>query len=138
MNKKESMPELTEGIWYWKNTGGAWGSSMSVDGHIFKTKDIKPILKRIGFDYPNLMETGMKKNHIHKAKMICFDKGSKIFNIPLNKVQKYNNRFGKVSSEYLNNEFLKNKRISMSNIRNIENNSVHQEIDINFEGITYA
>ena len=62
--------------------------------------------------------------------MSCYDK-SRIINIPVNKVQNFNNNIhGNISEKYLNEQFLNGKIISMENIRELDNTSCHQEIEL--------
>ena len=61
-----------------------------------------------------------------------YDK-SKIINIPVNKVQNFNNNVhGNISAEYLNEQYLNNKKIKLDNIEHFDNFSCHQEIDLIF------
>jgi hypothetical protein len=73
----------------------------------------------------------MASNPLPLPKMICYDK-SIIMNLPLNRVQDFNNNIhGDISEDYLNEQFLDGKRIDLEPIIGLENVSCHQEIPIN-------
>jgi hypothetical protein len=66
--------------------------------------------------------------------MICFQE-AKVMNLPINKVQTANgNHCGNISAEFLNEQFLNNKTISLLEIEQTTNTAPHQEVDIRFEG----
>jgi hypothetical protein len=112
---------------------GDFGYPFSLDGHIFLTRDILEYLERLDYNNPNSLESQLAINgRSKKTKMIFYDK-SRIFNIPINKVQTFNNNiFGNVSAEYLNEKFLNNEFISLEELKHFENISAHQEVKINF------
>jgi hypothetical protein len=124
---------LHNNIFVWKGQSADFGYPMSVDGHIFKTKDILPLILNLNYTNPNSFESIMANNTLNLPKMICYDK-SIVVNNPCNKVQNYNNNHhGTVKSDYLNNKFLEGYIISMNNIDGLENISCHQEIEIILE-----
>lgn len=132
-NVKITPPKLDKNnVWNWKESRkiSNWGYPMSLDGHIFRTNEILPIIKKIKFNNPNTFESSLSKNPINKPKMICYP-NSKIVNIPCNKAQDaYKNRYGDITIKFLNNSFLKNQIISLENIIKLKNNSPHQEVNL--------
>lgn len=113
--------------WGWKGMDGDFGYPMSLDGHIFKTSDIKGELTELKYHNPNSLEGHLSQNPIDKEKMICLEKAP-IFNIPANKVQTYNNnRHGDTSAEHLNEMFLSGYKISYEPLIGFNNISCHQE-----------
>lgn len=121
---------LHHNIFYWKGENADFGYPMSLDGHIFRTKDILPYIVNLNYINPNSLESVMAINPLNIPKMICYDK-SIIVNNPCNKVQTNNyNHYGNINQEYLNNKFLDNYIIDMINIDGINNISCHQEIEI--------
>lgn len=128
---------LTDNIFNWNilkiNEYGDYSYPMSLDGHIFKTTDILPLLIRLNYNNPNSLESILSMNPIKKPYMFMYDK-SIIMNNPINKVQNWNNNIhGNISSKELNDSYLKGKRISLETFKGFENTSCHQEIDIIFE-----
>ena len=117
-------------IFYWKGEQGDYGYPMSLDGHIFRTKQIYPYIIKPYYVNPNTMEGSWASRPMNLPKMICYD-NSIIVNNPCNKVQTVNgNIHGNVSITDLNNKFLDGKLISLNNIDGIENSSCHQEIEM--------
>jgi histo-blood group ABO system transferase len=123
-------------MWNWKqqkNTSD-WYYPMSIDGHVFRAKEILPVIARARYMAPNSLEQALADEcPVVGSKMICFEQ-SKIINIPCNKVQTENtNHAGMLhpaTTESLNSEFLKGKQISTENIYGIVCNSVHVELPL--------
>ena len=115
----------------WRGQSGDYGYPMSLDGHIFKTKDIYPLLI-LPYNNPNSMESILSVYPLNKPKMICFDE-SIIMNLPINRVQIYNNNVhGNVSASFLNDQFLNDYIIDFEKFKGFKNISCHQEVEINF------
>jgi hypothetical protein len=125
------QPEFDQNlVWSWMDHSDDFGYPMSLDGHIFRTEDIFPLLSNLSFYNPNSLESILSKNPPHRTKMICLSRAP-IFNIPVNKVQNnYNNRHGSISAAYLNDMFLSGYRISLKPLIGFNNIACHQEVDI--------
>lgn len=134
---KQACPSLDDNNTFnWVGKMGDFGYPMSLDGHIFRTQDLRYYLYTMRYTCPNDLESQMAMKPLPISKMICYDK-SKIINLPLNKVQEYNQNYhGTISADYLNDNFLNDKVISLDNIRGFENYSCHQEIDIKLEPLS--
>jgi len=120
-------------IFKWVGEIGDYGYPMSLDGHIFNTVDILPLLFK-DYKNPNSLELVLagNVNSINKSKIVCYNE-SIIINNPCNKVQTNNPNFhGNENQEKLNNNFLNGHRISLENIDGFENISCHQEIEIKY------
>lgn len=116
--------------WEWRGLPGDWGYPMSVDFHIFRTADILERCRQLPYNNPNTFEGNLAAAPILKPLMVCFKK-SKIFNTPVNKVQTVNgNRFGSITAEYLNTKFLEGYSIDLEPLRNFNNASAHQEVEL--------
>ena len=75
------------GVWNWKalveykrssdglhiNYESDWGYPMSVAGHVFRTEDLKQILKPLKFDNPNQLEDGMCHFISPRNLAVCYD-----------------------------------------------------------------
>lgn len=119
-------------VFYWKNMDGDYGYPMSLDGHIFRTKEISHYIIDMDYKNPNSLEGGMAQNPIDLPKMICYDK-SVIVNNPCNMVQNNNNNIhGNIDTMQLNLTFLSGHIISLYDFNDIDNISCHQEIKLNF------
>jgi hypothetical protein len=140
MNKKMKSPEFDKfRKWDWTKGELDYQYPMSLDAHLFKTTSIYNHIFSDKYNNPNSLESFMAStpygfgNPIHKNFMICYDK-SKVINLPINKVQNYNNnKHGNITQKYLNDKFLSGNIISIHNIKYIDNISCHQEIQIKFE-----
>jgi len=115
----------------WMHERGDYGYPMSLDGHIFRTKEIFPLLKVLTYTNPNSLESTLAYCPLNKPKMICFEE-SAIMNLPVNRVQTFNtNICGNVSANFLNDQFLDGNIIDMEKMKGFKNISCHQEVDIN-------
>jgi hypothetical protein len=123
-----------DGMWYWKmEPAGDFSYPMSVDGHIFRTEEILPLLKSLNYKNPNSLESSLSFNPLQKAKMICFEE-SIVVNNPCNKVQTNNpNKHGNITANELNKKFLDGERLDFEIYRGIKNISCHQELPIKFK-----
>jgi hypothetical protein len=121
--------------WVWRGLLGDWAYPMSIDFTIFRTGDIIDKCNRIPYSNPNTFEGWLAAGSILNPMMVCFKK-SKIFNIPINKVQTVNgNRFGGISAEYLNTKFLEGYSIDLEPLKGFDNISTHQEIELKWISI---
>lgn len=129
------IEDLSTKEWCWKNQDGYWGYPMSLDGHIFRTSDIAPLLERLQYDSPNSLETVLSRNPIDKPFMQAYELPS-IINLAMNRVQNtHPNRCGNVSAEYLNEQYINGKRIALDPIVEMAKtaNSCHVEYQPTFE-----
>lgn len=116
--------------WEWRGLPGDIGYPMSIDFSIFRTIDIICRCHKLTYNNPNTLEGYLATVPIQKPLRVCFKK-SKIFNIPVNKVQTVNgNRFGGISAEYLNTKFLEGYKIDLEPLKGFDNTAVHQEVEL--------
>ena len=134
LNRKQAPPKMQPGnIWNWRLADADYGYPMSLDGHIFRTADILPLLEKLDYHDPNSLEAALARNPINRPLMMCFDK-SVIVNNPINRVQDtIKNRHGNVSAEWLNEQFLAGRRIKLEPFIGIEPKSCHVELPIVME-----
>lgn len=119
-------------VFNWYGSEGDYGYPMSLDGHFFRTNEIKTLTTMISFTGPNSYESILACYPlITKLKMICFEE-SVIINNPINKVQQFNNVHGNISAEYLNDMFLNDNIIDFEDFKGLKNISCHQELNIKF------
>ena len=127
------------GVFTWTGSQGDWGYPMSLDGHVFRTTQIKYLLSAIAFHNPNTMESKMAESAWWFAQtqpsMVCYPYGSKLVNIPANRVQNTClNRVGNTATtEQLNEEFLAGKRLNTTRLIKYPNNAPHMELSLMWE-----
>jgi hypothetical protein len=125
-------------IWKWRDAcPGDWSYPMSLDGHIFKTAEILPLLTLLDFSNPNTMEGTLANSPYNIPHMICFEE-SKILNIPANKVQNVNgNRHGNMTAWEINERFNRGGRLSLFKLLNksefLKNTACHQDVLLEWE-----
>ena len=142
MNIPMDTPKFLEEkrfIWKWYGASqGDWSYPMSLDGHLFKTEEILPLLMVLSYSNPNTMEGVLANSPFNTPLMICFE-DSKIFNVPANKVQNVNNnRHGNISAGAINEQYLiGGNRLSLNklllNPLSINNTSCHQDVPLEWE-----
>lgn len=128
-----SVPSFdTKGSYYWKSACRDYNYPMSLDGHIFRTQEILPLLKTLKYKNPNTLEGILSQNPINKPKIICYP-DSKIINMPINKVQTQNrNICGKIDAAHLNRMFIAGHSIRLE-FENIKNIACHLELGIKYD-----
>jgi len=125
-------------IWDWhKACPGDWSYPMSLDGHLFRTKDIYSKLVQIEYSNPNTFEGNLANSPLPAPYMMCFTE-SKLLNIPANKVQDVNgNRHGNLTAYDINEQYIYGKRLSFDKLLKnkdvINNISCHQDIPLEWE-----
>lgn len=114
----------------WRGQSGDYGYPMSLDGHFFRTKEILPHLKTLNYNNPNSLESAMSFYPLPKHKMGFFEE-SKIMNVPINKVQTFNqNIHGNIPADLLNTKFLEGYIIDLEPFDGFKNISCHQEMKL--------
>ncbi len=114
------------------------GYGLSLDFHIFRTKEIKKMVKNTIFSNPNTLEGGLQMfdDNFPKDTLVAY-KQSVLVGVPINIVQNVcPNRKGEqygistkeLNDKYLNNEIIDYKRIDFSDI-----NSAHCELKYKFK-----
>jgi len=125
-------------LWRWIDcpSYGNFGYPLSVDGHLFRTTEIKRILSECRFNNPNQQEVAMQL-HLNKLPILAaaFNK-SVVVNTPLNRVQETClNRAGEFfgqSSEEMNQKYLEGYRLNFDSIDFSDIIGCHQELKINW------
>lgn len=118
-------------IWDYETGQYSWGYPMSLDGHIFRTKDILATLDKFHFTCPNDLEGKMAQHPIPKKIMYAYPE-SRLFNIPCNRVQDLcPNRCGKMwTAQEIEQRYLGGWEIDLAPIWRYRNTSVHQEVSL--------
>lgn len=122
--------------WDWTLHYFDFGYPLAVDGHIFRTDDIKTLSNKIPYTNPNTFEIALQIfDNFPKIKMAAFVH-SKLVNNPINIVQNViHNRKGEIhgiSVEELNKKFLSDEVIDFDTLDFNNIIGAHQEIKMNF------
>ena len=119
--------------WLWKNAHGDYGYPMSLDGNVFRTENIYPLLQKLEYSNPNQLEGALAGNPPVGRYMACGDRSS-VIGVPWNKVQTENdNRCAGESLEEMNEKYIHGERISMLPFKNLKPNAVHIEVPLVWE-----
>lgn len=135
-NKFMSIPccrEIGEHIlWNWKEVPDqhtCWGYPMAINSHIYRSKDIIPLIQSGSYHNVNSLEAHLNRNRWHdKPYMLSFTE-TKVFNVQNNFVQGPRQNEQKYSVEWLNEQFLAGKRISSKNIYGLKPQAAHGTIE---------
>lgn len=116
-------------LYSWFGTDGDFSYPMSVDGNLFRTEQILPLLKKLNYWNPNTLEAQLSQNPIQCPLMLAYDK-SKLVNIPANRVQStyLNRNAASFEPELLNELYLKGQQIDFEPFSKLETPSVHFEM----------
>lgn len=119
--------------WDWRGEAGDWGYPMSLDGNVFRTAQLLPLLHAIDFFDPNSLEARLAERPLAAPRMVCFER-SRLLNVPANRVQDTcPNRHGGVDPAALNERFLGGERIALAPFRDVENRAPHHELDYEWQ-----
>lgn len=129
-------------IFDWQKSYMDFGYPLSVDGHVFRTKDISKLSKALNFVNPNTYEAALQVYETFPRNMMESYKQSKLVGIPVNVVQnvypnKQGEKFG-ISAKELNDKFLKNEFIDLNSLDFSSVIGCHQEIEYKFLKQVYA
>ena len=120
--------------WNWQLHYLDFGYPLSVDGHVFRTNEIKKLSKKVSFENPNTYESGLQIFDNFPKKHMWAYKESVLVNSPSNIVQQvYQNRKGEehgVSAKELNIAFLSGQEIDYNRIDFSNIQGCHQELEL--------
>ena len=148
--RDDNMPirERNDPFLTWNRTtipvGGYWSYPLSVDGHVFRKKDVRQFAKELNilnssgaFDWkqtPNEFEAKLQRFWFDIPPLMASVKTSCVVNSPNNRVQDtIENRHGdefSYDAQFLNEKFLGGHRINIDHIDFPEIVCPHQELDI--------
>lgn len=123
-------------LWNWKHSPGFVSNfyyPFSVDGHIYRKKDVKKLLTMFSFDNPNNMEGGaVSYTSCLPDLMSCMGQ-SCVVNTPINIAGSSRNRAGEkfgLSIEELNNKYVQGQTIDIKSINFSNVIGCHQELEM--------
>ncbi len=123
------------GRWKWRKAKGDWGYPMSVDGHVFRSSDLLPLVRQIDFRNPNTLEAALAKMPLRtRPRMVCYPEAI-VVNLPINIVQtEWENRAAEnhpAGAEHLNGEYLGGRRLDLEPVYALRTNrGCHHEMPI--------
>jgi len=132
MNCAVKIPQFHhKWLWKWVEAHSDYAYPMSLDGHIFKTRDVVAPLIKMDYANPNQLEGMWAKHPIqNKFLMGCYQT-PRIINIPHNKVNEVcNNRVMGQSAADLNARYLTGMRVNWQSLAGYVGKSVHVDIDL--------
>ena len=105
---------------------GGWNSWYSLDGNIFRTKELRELVISLNFKSPNTLESIMRHHPMPgKNSFLCL-KTPVIVGVPMNRVQTdWPTKHEGMSAERLNEMWLAGERLPLTNFWHIENQSTH-------------
>ena len=123
--------------WQWNVHYLDFGYPLSVDGHVFRTKEILKLTRNVGFTNPNTYEAGLQVfENFPREKMVSF-KSSVLVNTPNNMVNTtFNNRNGLTHAaniKELNTDYLAGKIIDIDSMDFTNVVGCHQEIEFKYK-----
>jgi hypothetical protein len=132
-NTSMTPPEFDARMtWLWDGAGPAWDYPMSVDGHIYRTKEILSMIKSCSFRNPNQLEHQLNQCTIPRPRMHCLKYASMVNN-PANRVQnEFKNIHANQSLDELNTRFLAGERLDPECVHTVEHRGPHTEFPLQF------
>lgn len=129
----EKIPRDTV-CWKWNEGMFDWGYPLSVDGHVFLTKEMRAMVNSISFNSPNTFEGNLQLfKPIFDLRLGLAYSKSKLFNIPCNKVQEDNNNLhGKLHQSDLLKKWQEGYQIDYRALYDFVNVGVHQDVSFTF------
>lgn len=121
--------------WQWDEGGNEWGYPMSVDGHLFDTKEVTWMSTVASFVAPNTYEGALMQfySYVKDRPGICYT-DCKIVNVPCNKVQTENdNVAGEITPESLLEKWNEGLCIDTSKLKGYKNMAPHEETSFEFK-----
>lgn len=105
---------------------------MSVDGHVFHTETLKPLVESIEFDNPNTFEKGLQQ---YKNQFLTLWGNQCIVGVPHNRVsvKSHCSFSGEYTEDYLNDLFISGLTIDYKNMDFSDIRDVHKEIPLKFK-----
>ncbi len=126
-NIDTTPPDFSNGYrWTWKGASpGYWNYPMSLDGNIYRTRDIVRLIRELQFQSPNTLEAAMAGRALKRPDMLCEQRAS-VINVADNRVQEqFKNRSGDGDPAALNAALLAGQAIDVEHFAKRSFNSCH-------------
>lgn len=134
LKKSKNHTGMFEWEWSHKECGNEWAYPMSVEMHLFDTKEITAMTKSLKFKAPNTYEgmLMMYCSYVKNRKGLCYAEQF-LFNNPCNKVQTENNNFaGDITPEFLLEKWNEGLKIDIEPFHHIRTKAPHEEKPFHF------
>lgn len=134
MKKSEQYADMLEWDWSHSESDNEWAYPMSVEMHLFDTKEILAMTKSLKFKAPNTYEgmLMMYRSHVQKRKGLCYAEQF-LFNNPCNKVQNENDNIaGDITPEFLLEQWNKGLKVDIEPFHHIRTKAPHEEYSFKF------
>lgn len=118
-------------MWNYKEGEYDWNYPLSLDGHIFERAKLLKMMEQIKWWSPNSLEAELQTFNLFIDPMcVCYQQ-SKLFNMPMNRVQEdFKNRCGQTSAEDLFDLWKQDLKIDLSKLYGFVNKGAHEETRI--------
>ncbi|MCR9140744.1 MAG: hypothetical protein NXI24_00620 [bacterium] len=116
--------------WNWASGEIDWAYAFSVDGHVFRAREILQLAKSVHFRAPNSFESAMQAfaPYFAARKGICYERPA-LVNIPCNRVQtEVDNVHGSMHQDRLLELWEAGQRVDFRALYGAQTNSCHQEM----------
>lgn len=132
-NEPMTPPQIDQDMtWDWTKATHDWGYPMTVDGHVYRTADFLPYLKKCKYKNPNSLEAVMDQKRPNTPRIHCHP-NAVILNNPTNIVQnQHGNRHGTQTTKDINTQFLAGNRIDPNSSKSITRRGPHTEFPFKF------
>jgi len=117
--------------WTWKGCElKGWNYPMSVDGNVFRAKDLQGYVSSLNFQNPNSFESAMAATPLPAPEMMCYP-SSRLVNLAINKVQTevLKNTCGNIHESFLNDKWRRGFQIALDPIEKLKHNERHVIVD---------
>jgi len=115
----------------WHGKDGDFGYPMSVDGAVFRTEEILPLVCRLSYWTPNSFEATLSQNPIQHPFLLAYHQ-AKLVNVPANRTQDtFKNRHANLEEAQLsklNDLYVQGMEIDYEPFHGLETSSVHFEM----------
>lgn len=135
--RKQAIPRGQErdGLftWKWRGAQSDWGYPLSVDGHVFRKRQLLEWCKDLSFDKPNRLESNMQviKKRPGIPDLCVSGIEAYILNIPLNRVQnEFKNKHENVGADKLLSHWNSGLEIDIEAVGAVANTSCHFPIEL--------
>jgi len=137
VNSEQHIPngEINHQIffWNWKNSGLDWNYPFSLDGNIFRRRDLEGWSSHLSFSNPNQLEDRLQSiKSTYAIPEICSCQiRSRTFNMPLNRVQEeYKNRAENVEADELYSLWMSGKELDYEKVFGFINSGAHHPLNL--------
>ena len=134
LTKSQKYKGMWEWDWSHPESNNEWAYPMSVEMHLFDTKEILAMTKSLNFKAPNTYEGMLMsyKSYVEKRRGLCYEQ-QVLFNNPCNKVQIENDNIaGDISPEFLLEQWNNGLKIDITPFHHLQTSAPAEEKTFKF------